>query len=728
MQPGLIIVSNRLPISAKKVDGKLEFYPSIGGLATGLSSYTGNKRNKWIGWPGLPDEDLTEDDKQQIVSEFKCHNCYPVFLTKKQLDSYYNGYANSVLWPIFHELKPTREALENESYWRAYSRVNQAFAEIVISLSKTGSTIWVHDYQLMLLPAMLRAQRPTDKIGFFLHIPFPAQKVFEQIPRSKQILGGLIGADLVGFHTTGYVQNFLDSCQSLDIGAVGHKELLLPDRLVRVTDFPMGIDYAKYVKATKQREIRRELAKLKRKYRGKRVILSVDRIDPTKGIPERLEAYKEFLRQNKDLHRKVVMVMVAIPSRSDIAVYKQLQKRVDALVKEINKAFGTARWTPVEYINTPLAFAQLSPYFQLADVALVTPIRDGMNLVAKEYMASRNNRSGVLVLSETAGAAEELKDAILVNPREQSSLMDGMKQALTLPKQELSQRASKMQAKISGFTVQDWAGSFMDTLKATPLAKPVTRTLSPGRQSELRQDFKRATRRQLLLDYDGVLVALRGNPYTARPSSKLLHTLEHLAQLPDTEVIVVSGRSKVDLAEWLGELPITLVAEHGTFIKKAGTRRWQNARDFDGSWRDTVLPVLEVYTEKTPGAAIETKDAAVVWHYRQASPYYAQKHLVILKRLLTRYAKRYDLVLHQGNMILEIRPRGATKGHIAEKWLEKQPTFVLAIGDDYTDEDMFEVLPSWAYTVKVGRGRTAARFRLQKSAEVLALLEKLAKH
>jgi trehalose 6-phosphate synthase/phosphatase len=727
MQPGLIIVSNRLPISVKKVNGKLEFYPSIGGLATGLSSYTGNKRNKWIGWPGVSDEEVTDEQKQQIVKEFRRHNCYPVFLNKKQLDNYYSGFSNSVLWPLFHELKPVKEALVNESYWRAYKRVNQAFAEVVLALSSSGSTIWVHDYQLLLLPAMLRAQRPDDKIGFFLHIPFPPPTIFEKIPRSKQILAGLIGADLVGFHTTGYVQNFLDSCQSLDIGAIGHKELLLPDRLVRVTDFPMGIDYAKYVKATKQKEIRRELLKLRTRYRGKKVILSVDRIDPTKGIPERLEAYQEFLRQNKALHRKVVMVMIAIPSRSEIEVYKNLQKRIGRLVNGINDEFGTARWTPVEYMTTPLSFAQLSPYFQLADVALVTPIRDGMNLVAKEYMASRKNRSGVLVLSETAGAAEELKDAILVNPREKSSLMDGMKQALTLPQRELGRRANKMQEQISTFTVQDWAGNFMNSLKATPLAKPPTRTLSPARQNQLREDFKRATKRQLLLDYDGVLVPLRGNPYASRPTGKVLRALSNLAALPDTEVIVVSGRSKIDLSEWLGEVPVTLVAEHGTFIKRAGSRRWQSVRDFDGSWRDAVLPILQVYNEKTPGAAIETKDAAVVWHYRQASPYYAQKHLVILKRLLSRYAKRYDLVIHQGNMILEVRPRGATKGHIAEKLLEKQPSFVIAIGDDYTDEDMFEALPSWAYTVKVGRGRTAARLRLQKPAEVIALLEKLAK-
>jgi trehalose 6-phosphate synthase/phosphatase len=727
MQPGLIIVSNRLPVSVKKVDGKLEYYPSIGGLATGLSSFTDKKRNKWIGWPGVSNEEVTDEEKQQITQELKKHNCYPVFLSKKQLETYYNGYSNSVLWPIFHELPAQKEALENESYWRSYKRVNAAFADAVFALSTSGSTVWVHDYQLLLLPAMLRAERPDDKIGFFLHIPFPARKAFEKISHSKELLAGLIGSDLIGLHTSGYVENFLENCDSLDVGAVGTKQLLLPDRLVRVIDFPMGIDYAKYTKATKQRAVKREVSKLKAKYRGKKVILAFDRLDPTKGLVERLSAYEELLRQNPKLHKKVVMIVIAAPSRTEIAEYKALKKKVEKLVKNINEEFGTPRWQPIDYNYMSIPFERVSAYYQISDVAFITPIRDGMNLMAKEYIASRSNQSGMLVLSETAGAAEELKDAILVNPKQRSSLVDGLLEALTLPQKELKVRVNTMQKRLSEFTVQEWAGSFMDTLK-TPVATPsVTRTLNNSRQSEIRDAFKRADRCVLLLDYDGVLVSLKGNPYSAEPSRKLLETLRKLAERDNTDVVVVSGRSRVDLSEWLGEIPVHLAAEHGAFIKKPHARRWQSVADFDASWRDVVLPILELYNAKTPGAAIETKDAALVWHYRQASPYYAQKHLVILKRLLAKYAKRYDLIVHQGNMILEIRAQGSTKGHIAETWLEKNPSFVLAIGDDYTDEDMFNSLPSWAYTVKVGRGRTAARFRLQKSDEVIALLEKLTK-
>jgi trehalose 6-phosphate synthase/phosphatase len=728
MQPGLIIVSNRLPVSVKKVDGKLEFSPSIGGLATGLSFYAGNRRNKWIGWPGVASEEVNDDEKQQIIRELKKSNCYPVFLTRAQIDKFYNGYSNSVLWPVFHELAPNKDAMVDESMWRAYKRVNEAFADVVLSLSAAGSTVWIHDYQLLLLPALLRKDRPKDKIGFFLHIPFPGPKAFDTITHGKQLLGGMIGSDLIGFHTKAYVANFLENCQGLGFADPGANELVLPDRVVRVTDFPLGIDYGKYMRATKQRSIKREVFRLRNKYRGKKVILMFDRLDPTKGMIERLKAYQELLRQQPKLRGKVVLVMIAAPSRTEVAAYRNLKKRVEKLVAEITEEFSTRRWQAVDYQYRYYPFETVSAYYQLADIAFIAPVRDGMNLMAKEYIASRGNQDGVLVLSETAGAAQELQDAIQVNPKKTSSLVSGLTEALTLPPKELKQRVSKMQDQLSEFTAQKWAGSFMENLRTVPsVGNAVTRSLTPVRQREVRDAYRYAQRRLLLLDYDGVLVPLKSNPYNAAPSQRVRKLLEKLGKQERADVVVVSGRSKSDLSEWLGDLPVTLVAEHGAFSRKVGGRRWQSAHDFDTSWCDEVLPILEYYTSKTPGAAIETKDAAMVWHYRQASPYYAQKHLVILKRLLSRYARKYNLAINQGNMILEIRSAGATKGHVVDTWMETKPGFVLAFGDDYTDEDMFEALPSWAYTIRVGRGRTVARFRVDKPDDVIALLEKLAK-
>ncbi len=732
MQPGVIIVSNRLPVSVKRVNGKLEFYPSVGGLATGLSSYANNRRNKWIGWPGLNSDELTEDECEEITHELKKHNCYPVFLSQKQLDDYYNGFSNSILWPAFHELPVTSEA--STAHWNAYKQVNNQFCEAVLALSTKGSTIWVHDYQLLLLPSMLRQHRPSDKIGFFLHIPFPRAEPFQNIPHHVKLLNGLIGADLLGFHTESYVENFLACCQQTGAGIIGDRKLLLPDRVVRVTDFPMGIDYGKFARATKQRSVRAEVLKLKAKYGRKKIVLTVDRLDPTKGLVERLEAYRDFLRHNPSMHGKVVMVMLAVPSRTEIAEYQALKKRLEKLVKDVNKEFGTIRWQPVDYMFKSVPFDQLTALYRHADVAFIAPIKDGMNLVAKEYLATKPKNSGVLILSETAGAAEELKDAIIVNPHEKGSLQHGLTHALMGRPKELRERARSMQHRIANFTVHDWAGTFMNSLQQ---AKPshlsgsshFTHHLSDSRRKELLTAYEASKRRVLLFDYDGVLAPFRSKPADAKPDANIIKKLHKLSDKSGNHVVLISGRPSTDLQDWFGDsLPnVTLIAEHGAFARPKGGKRWRPTTDVDLNWKEEVQKILETYTAKTPGSTYEAKEASVVWHYRRASPYYAQKHLVIVKRLLNRLAKQYPILVEQGNMILEVRTDGVHKGSAALDILQQQTDFILAIGDDVTDEDMFEHLPGWAYTIKVGRGRTAARFRLSNVATAQDLLSKLAR-
>lgn len=727
MQPGVIIVSNRLPVSVKRVDGKLEYYPSVGGLATGLSSYANNRRNKWIGWPGIADDELSEQDRIDITQELKKHNCYPVFLTKKQLDDFYNGFSNSLLWPAFHELPVKSQA--TPAHWNAYKRVNQLFAETVFTLSAPGSTVWVHDYQLLLLPTMLRTRRPKDKIGFFLHIPFPNAETFTTIPHHQQLLNGLLGSDLVGFHTESYVQNFLDCCQQTGAGLVGTRKLILPDRVIRVTDFPMGIDYGKFARATKQRAVRTEVLKLRAKYGRKKIVLTVDRLDPTKGLVERLQAYREFLRQTPALRGKVVMVMLAVPSRTEIPEYQALKRRLEKLVKAVNKEFGTLRWQPVDYLYKSVPFEQLTALYRFADVAFIAPIKDGMNLVAKEYLATNPNNRGVLILSETAGAAEELKDAIIVNPQESDSLVRGLSRALTGPPRDLRRRARNMQERIASFTVHDWAGTFMKSLQQSRpqgAGRYVTRQLNADQQNALLKHYRTAKHRLVLFDYDGVLTSFRGKPADAAPSKQLLNQLRKLSEQAGTHLVIISGRSQADLEAWLGELAdVTLLAEHGAFLRKRRTKRWRQTTDVDLAWKDEAAAILDAYTQKTPGATLEQKAASLVWHYRRAAPYYAQKHLVAIKRLLNRLAKTHPIVVEQGNMILEVRTDGVHKGTGALSLLTPQTDFILAVGDDATDEDMFEHLPEWAHTIKVGRGHTRARFRLANVDDVHRLLRKL---
>jgi len=403
--PNVIIVSNRLPISVKKVEGKLEFYPSVGGLATGLSSYVTQKKNKWIGWPGIPDDDLTEKDKRVIVKELAKSNCYPVFMSQKQIDDFYNGYSNSVLWPLLHNLP---YELENyKRYWKSYREINALFTDVIVAIGEQNSTVWVHDYQLMLVPALLRAERPESTIGFFLHIPFPAQKLFIKLPDAPSIIAGLLGADLVGFHTTSYSANFLENITLLPEAVVSAKDIIIGSRVVRIAEFPMGIDYKKFQLAGSSLSAQRAVRALRKKYGKKKIILAVDRLDPSKGIIERLKAYQELLKTSPRLHGKVILVMLTVPSRIEVAAYKRLKDKIDKLVSDINESYGTKTWEPIDYMYTSLPFDQLTALYRVADIAFITPIRDGMNLVAKEYIASKPKASGVLILSQTAGAANQ---------------------------------------------------------------------------------------------------------------------------------------------------------------------------------------------------------------------------------------------------------------------------------------------------------------------------------
>jgi trehalose 6-phosphate synthase/phosphatase len=751
MTPSVVIVSNRLPISIKKTENGLEFYPSVGGLATGLAAYVNDKRNKWIGWPGIPSDNLTKAEREEIAVTLRKSNCYPVFLTQKQLDDYYNGYSNSILWPVFHDLEVRPDALEqHDKWWKSYKSVNSSFAGVVLALTNKQSTIWVHDYQLLGLPQMLRAVRPLAKIGFFLHIPFPSLKHFKQIPSSRKLLDGLLGADLIGMHTKRYTENFLKACSDLTKDFVAPGQVMLGTHLTQVTDFPMGIDYERFTKARELSAVKKEYRKHQRKYRGLRVILTVDRLDPTKGLVERLQAYQLFLRQNPSIRGKVIMVMLAVPSRTEIEEYKELKEQVESLIRDITKEFGTSSWQPIDYLYTSLPVESVTALYQVADVAFITPIRDGMNLVAKEYIASRPKHDGVLILSSTAGAAQELTDALLVNPKRPETLVEALNRAIKMPKRELRERITNMDRHIAKHTVQAWAKQFMGTLQqpVAGSAPHYTRSLTRDRVQDITDSLRRARHPVMLLDYDGVLAQHVINPAKASPSKEITGILKKFSSIPQLDVAIISGRSQDDLINWLGDLPITLVAEHGASVRNltpearsavvsgkhptASQAGWKRLTQTSPKWQNDIEPILVKYAANTPGAHVEIKDFSLVWHFRGASPYYAQKNLVILRRILKRYIATYGLEMHTGDKILEIKPSDVNKGAAATQLITEwgkrgQIDFVLCLGDDYTDEDMFEILPVSAYTIKVGRGTTSARLRARTIDEAQHLLKKLAR-
>lgn len=727
----VIIVSNRLPYIVKKDKGKLSFHPSMGGIATGLSSYVADSENKWIGWPGIASDDLTAADKQTIMAELAKHNCSPVFLTKRQIDDFYNGYSNSVLWPLFHKLGRSGNVVTaaHDRWWKAYRHVNEIYAQATLAIAKTSSRIWVHDYQLLLVPGMLRAERADFITGFFLHIPFPETKTLQRLPEYHKLLHGVLGADVIGFHTSGYTANFLENCQALGIPRVGENELVLPDHTVRVGVFPMGIDYEKYASAKKSKAVKAAVRTYRRRYKKLRVIASVDRLDPSKGLIERLEAYRTFLEVQPRLQGKIVFSMVAAPSRTDVPAYRNLAKRIDALVADINNSYGTAKWQPVDYIKG-LPFEEVTALFQIADVAFIAPLRDGMNLAAKEFIASKR-KNGVLILSQTAGAAHELPDAILVNPKKPEELVDALQQALTMRRRELRARLKRMQQQLATNTVQDWAHDFIEVLQQPVPGTPhITRTVRGKLELGLIDNFRQAKKRLLLLDYDGSLVPFAEHYRDAQPPKTLLDLLETLGNNKQNDVVLISGRSAHDLEAWFGKLPLSLVAEHGAAVKKAGNKSWQTLEKVDTKWKKSILPLLEKYAALTPKARIEVKPHSLVWHYRSSPPYYAEKYAVTIKRVLKPLLKTYGLQLLQGNKILEIKNPQISKGIAAQRWLKRRYDFIIAFGDDMTDEELFIALSheaNAAYTVKVGRGRTAAKYRLPSSGATIKLLKSLSK-
>jgi trehalose 6-phosphate synthase/phosphatase len=727
--PQVIIVSNRLPISVKKEDGQLVFSSSIGGLATGLSSYVNDKKNSWIGWPGIASDGLSDSDKQHISEELAKHNYYPVFLSQRQIDDFYNGYSNSVLWPLFHNLPGARRAnpAQSAKWWRAYRSVNKQYAEVVLNMAMDKSQIWVQDYQLMLLPEMLRAEHKNSNIGFFLHIPFPTVKRFSRLAEQKKLLRGILGADLVGFHTQGYVKDFLENCHDTGLGTVQGSRVMLPDHTVRVGEFPMGIDYEKYATAARQKEVKAAVKRYRKKYGRRKVIVSVDRLDPSKGLVERLKAYRLFLERNPKQHGKVVFAMVAAPSRTTIAAYKSLARRLDALAQEINGTFGTPKWQPLDYMNVSQPFEEVTALFQIADAGFIAPLKDGMNLAAKEFVAA-NKGHGVLILSQTAGAAEELQDAIIVDPQKPESSVEALEQALHMRRRELRGRFKRMRGLLATNTVQHWAQEFVDTLRQPVPGTPhITRTLNKRLRAQLIDKYEASRKRLLMLDYDGTLVPFAKDYKQTDPPASLVELLTELGQDRSNEVVLISGRSSEDLEHWFGKLPISLVAEHGASVKRVGNKTWRNLEHAASDWRQLLLPALERYVNLTPGARVEVKPHSLVWHYRAATPYHAQKYTVIIKRTLKPFLKAHGLEMMQGNKILEIKNPQISKGGAADTWIRKEHDFILALGDDATDEELFSALPLEAYSIKVGRGLTRAHYRVASYKDIRSLLKRFTK-
>ena len=729
----LVVVSNRLPFTVSLKEGVPRFKVSSGGLTSGLWSYlerglAGVSERPdfvWVGWPGasIPPE------HQAAVAEYgvRKFKAMPVFLPEQSMDRFYHGFCNKTLWPLFHYF-PYLTRYE-EDYWQEYQHTNQAFSEALLKILRPDDICWVHDYQLMLLPRLIRERFPDMPIGFFLHIPFPSFEVFRLLPAAWRIelIEGLLGASLIGFHTHDYTRHFLGCV--LRTSGYEHQlgQLTIRDRIVKVDTFPMGIDFEKFAQAACARETEERVAELRQKCAGQKVIFSVDRLDYTKGLINRLRGYELFLKRNPRWRGQVVFVLSVAPSRTGVETYQAMKEEIEQTVGRIVGAYGTVHWTPLIYQYRNLSFEEIVVMYRFCDVALITPLRDGMNLVAKEFIASRPDQTGVLILSEMAGAAKEMGEAIIINPFHHAEIATAIEQALELPAEEMVKRNQVLQDRLRRYDVNRWADEFIQALLATQKMEAAcrARSLTGKARSSLVQHYQHAAHRALLLDYDGTLVPFVGHPKLARPDAELLALLSVLGTDTANELVIVSGRPRSDLEEWFGRLPLALVAEHGVWLRPKGAD-WRMLKSITAAWKTQVRPILQLHVDRLPGALLEEKEFSLVWHYRRADPEQAPVRAKELLDDLADYTRNIDVQVLEGNKVIEVRNTGITKGTAAMEWLSGQPTeFILAVGDDWTDEDLFRALPPTAWTVRVGLAQTAAKYHLSHHLAVRRLLREL---
>ena len=718
----IIIIANRLPVKIERNEDQFLIERSEGGLATGLGSLETEAEKYWIGWPGMYTDEQREKD--EITAKLHELNFHPVFLSAGQIENYYEGYSNSTIWPLCHYFFSYIEY--KADYWEAYKQVNALFCNEALPFIEDGDIVWVQDYQLMLLPKLIRNEKPNANIGYFHHIPFPSYELFRVLPEREEVLEGLLGADLIGFHTHDYMRHFISAIyRVLDLNC-SLDEINLNDRIVHVDAFPMGINYELYHEAPTLPAVKEKATMLRQKLGDKSIILSVDRLDYSKGILHRLSGFARFLENNPSYHEKVSLAMIVVPSRDSVGMYADLKMKIDQAIGEINGKYARLGWNPIYYFYRSFSFEELIAMYDIADIALVTPLRDGMNLVAKEYLATKRNNTGILILSEMAGAAIELQDAIIINPNDTDEIEKAILQALTMPDTEEKERLQKMQKKISTHTVKKWANDFVQELLSIKAQnKEILQKIVGKRQlDQIKSAYDDASSRLILLDYDGTLAPFVKNPEDAAPSEKLLALLQKMTADTRNKVVINSGRNHQILDKWFNGLGLDFAAEHGVFFKDNGV--WHKNILEKMVWDDEIIDILQHTIDKTPRSQMEQKDAALVWHYRKVDVWLAELRAQQLINALIGPCSRLNLQIVPGNKIVEIKPPDYNKGsEVLRRLQQEEYDFVLAIGDDTTDEDMFRALPPDGVSIKVGSFSPAAKYRIPLQSAVIPFLENL---
>jgi len=713
MPTTLINVSNRLPVTVGA-----EITKSSGGLVAALEGLSPQEYDlKWIGWPGgaIADPAHEVEIDQALREE---HGCIPIFLSDEEVAGHYEGFSNSSVWPLLHYMPNYMHY--DPAWWEHYRNVNQRFADKVMELAQPDDLVWVHDYQLMLLPAMLHERMPELRIGFFLHTPFPSYETFRCHPRRRELVAGVLGADLVGFHTFGYMRHFRSTVLRL---------LGLETEITRIRSedghvsamgvFPIGINAQKFEETLDALEFRQRRDEFIQANAGKRIVLSVERMDYTKGILHRLDAIEQFLSGLDESGRDAIkFIFVSVPSREEVEEYKDVREETEARVGRINGQYATLNSSPIRFIHGSVNFTDLCALYATADVGLVTPLIDGMNLVAKEFIACQREHNGVLMLGEFTGAAEELSNALLVNPYDITAVAEKLTEALAMSEDEKRALNQPMRERVVKYDAQHWARTFIEQLRISEISAPAASESVEVAAGLLAQAVAAGQRIALFLDYDGTLREIEPVPRAAVPTPAIWALLDLLRERPNFVVTIISGRRREDLEAWFGGTPFGLIAEHGATGRPSGHASWEHwDRGIRYDWKDEIREVLRLYEQSTPGSFVEEKSTSLVWHYRQTDPEFGTWKANQLAHELSTMMANEPVKIRQGRKIVEATSAHISKGAAVRRAIEKMvPDLIVCAGDDQTDESMFEVELTNMITLKVGREPSQAKYRLRDPA------------
>ncbi|XP_044457273.1 alpha,alpha-trehalose-phosphate synthase [UDP-forming] 1 isoform X2 [Triticum aestivum] len=668
----VLIVANRLPVTAKRHPVKKWEYPSSsGGLVSALQGIK-DVQMMWVGWPGVSVPN--ETDQTVITEELFKRRCVPVFLDEELMDQYYSGYCNKILWPLFHYLGLPQEYKINKakgikSQFEAYTQANQMFAETVCKIYKEGDIIWCHDYHLMCLPKLLKQYNINMKVGWFLHTPFPSSEMYRALPNRAELLEAVLKADLVGFHAYDYARHFVSACISL-LGLEGDLDSIQFDG--RIVKFPIGIDAQRFTKALEGPKVKEKITEFKKLFAGRKVILGVDRLDMIKGFLQKLLAFEKFLEKNEELDSgyKVVLLQIAVPTRSDVPEYRKLASQVHELVARVNGRFGTLKATPILHLDQTVDFDSLCALYAITDVALITSLRDGMNLVSYEYVACQESNKGVLILSEFAGAAQSLgAGSIIVNPWDIAEVADAIKCALDMPTEDREKHHRHNYELVSRHTAQDWAENYVcDLYNATskaPLRAIHTTVLPIG---EAAAQYGQSNNRLLILGFNATLTGQielfeEGADIEPKLNPEFKQPLKTLCDNENTTVVVVSGYGKSILDKNFADYKLWLAAENGMFFRRPG-EEWITTRyeQDEISWAGSVKKVFEYFTKRTPRSNFEQRESSLVWNYKYADVQFGRNQATDLLQHLGAYSlSNQSAVVVQGSRSIEVRPMGVTK-------------------------------------------------------------------